>query len=234
MEPVNGGALHESGEPTGTNAKGTAHGRQTQHHLQKRSEGSKTVTQADKHKQVRYKCAPSYLNTSYLAQRTQNNTTQLAASCGPTSSSLACGHRQPHSQLAGADGDTTRGPGAKTRWMAYMCTETRMSFLLTPPVCLALFNIFNNTSQQLWFYLCGSKNIEYLRLPHSFLVGHIGYEGTFKISKSSSTTLIGFVFPSCISHFVCPPPQQQTDNSSQEFQDNKMHNRLAVLKQLNI
>lgn len=47
-------------------------------------------------------------------------------------------NRQPHSQLAGADGDATRGPGAQISWMAYMCTETRISFLLTPPVCLAL------------------------------------------------------------------------------------------------
>lgn len=45
--------------------------------------------------------------------------------------------RQPHSQLVGADGDATRGPGAKTSWMAYMYTETRISFLLTPLVCLA-------------------------------------------------------------------------------------------------
>lgn len=41
MEPVNGGALDKSRESTGPKTKGTAHGRQTQYHLQKGKQGHK-------------------------------------------------------------------------------------------------------------------------------------------------------------------------------------------------
>lgn len=41
MEPVNGGALDKSREAAGPDTKCTAHGRQTQYHLQRRRQGDK-------------------------------------------------------------------------------------------------------------------------------------------------------------------------------------------------
>lgn len=73
MEPVNGGALDESRESTGPNTKGTAHGRQTQYHLQRSKQGNSECHQSTNivHKQV-WKISPYKIHSQvHIGKSTQ-------------------------------------------------------------------------------------------------------------------------------------------------------------------
>lgn len=115
MEPVNGGALDESRESTGPYTEGTAHRRQTQHHLQGNSKHRDRVNHTDLHKVNDKIYSQVGKSTQFIdiTEASKKETHHWQPSVPPLWLPWHA-DRQPHSQLAGADGDATRGPGAET------------------------------------------------------------------------------------------------------------------------